>query len=75
MEYAALAQLQPNVDGVIFQYGDYHSTFLPQVWEQLADVGLFMGHLKNKAGLPQDFWHDEVKLFRYSVTKFKEQDF
>ncbi len=73
-EQEALAQLQPNVDGVVFEFGRYRSTFLPQVWEQLADVKLFMAHLKNKAGLPQEFWDEEVKLYRYSVKKWKERE-
>ena len=35
-EADALAQLRPHVDGIIFEYGRYRSTFLPQVWENLA---------------------------------------
>lgn len=73
-ERDALAQLQPGVDGIIFEYGRHRSTFLPQVWEQLPDTKKFMAHLKHKAGLYQDFWNDEVKLYRYTVTKFKEKD-
>lgn len=30
-EQDALAQLQPNIDGVVFEYGCHRSTFLPQV--------------------------------------------
>lgn len=71
-EADALAQLRPNVDGVIFQYGRYRSTFLPQVWEQLPQPREFMAHLKHKAGLPADFWSPEVKLSRYTVEKWKE---
>lgn len=73
-EHHALAQLQPGVDGVIFEFGRYRSTFLPQVWEQLPDAATFMAHLKHKAGLYPDFWDKEVKLYRYAVTKFKEKD-
>lgn len=71
----ALAQLRPGIDGIIFQYGHYRSTFLPQVWEQLPQPREFMAHLKRKAGLPHTFWADEVKLSRYSVTKWSEADF
>lgn len=71
-EADALAQLRPNVDGVIFQYGRYRSTFLPQVWEQLPQPQQFIAHLKQKAGLPADFWSPEVKLSRYTVEKWKE---
>jgi AmmeMemoRadiSam system protein A/AmmeMemoRadiSam system protein B len=71
-EADALRQLRPNVDGVIFIAGQYRSTFLPQVWEQLPEPRLFMAHLKQKAGLPADWWSSEVELQRYEVQKWKE---
>ncbi|OGT20046.1 MAG: AMMECR1 domain-containing protein [Gallionellales bacterium RIFOXYB12_FULL_54_9] len=73
-EADALSQLRPGSDGVIFQYGSYYSTFLPQVWEQLPSPGEFMAHLKRKAGLPEDFWADGIRLSRYTVTKFIEDN-
>lgn len=74
-EQEALAQLQPGIDGVVFEFDKYRSTFLPQVWEQLPDAREFMAHLKQKAGLAPDFWADQVRLYRYSVNKWKERDF
>lgn len=71
-ETEALAQLEPHTDGVIFECDRLRSTFLPQVWEQLPEPELFMAHLKQKAGLPADFWSDEVRLYRYTVEKFSE---
>jgi len=68
----ALAQLRPGVDGVVFEYEHYRSTFLPQVWEQLPTPEAFITQLKRKAGLPGDFWADEVRLSRYTVEKWKE---
>ncbi|HWR87194.1 MAG TPA: AmmeMemoRadiSam system protein A [Acidiferrobacterales bacterium] len=73
-EADALAQLRPNVDGIIFEYGRYRSTFLPQVWEQLPLPRQFMAHLRRKAGLPEDFWAEGVKLSRYTVTKWSESE-
>ena len=73
-EQQALAQLRPNIDGVIFEYGSKRSTFLPQVWEQLPDPKTFMGHLKQKAGLEANFWAASVKLSRYTVSKWKEPE-
>ncbi len=73
-EAHALAQLQPGMDGVVFEYAHYRSTFLPQVWEQLPNAAEFMAHLKHKAGLPSDFWAAGVRLQRYSVSKFKESE-
>jgi AmmeMemoRadiSam system protein A len=69
----ALAQLRPDIDGVIFQYGYHRSTFLPQVWENFRDPRVFLGHLKYKAGLPPDFWDPTVKLSRYTVSKWREE--
>jgi AmmeMemoRadiSam system protein B/AmmeMemoRadiSam system protein A len=71
-EADALRQLRPNVDGVIFIAGQRRSTFLPQVWEQLPQPRQFMAHLKQKAGLPADYWSSEVQLQRYEVQKWKE---
>ncbi len=73
-EAAALAQLRPGIDGVIFQYGHHRSTFLPQVWAQLPDRTEFLTQLKYKAGLPPDFWSSEAKLSRYTVSKWCETD-
>ena len=72
-EAAARAVLRPHVDGVVFEYGHHRSTFLPQVWEQLPDPDEFLAYLKRKAGLPMDFWAEQVRLSRYTVTKWKEQ--
>lgn len=73
-EDEAFALLRPGVDGVVFEYGARRSTFLPQVWDQLPDPAVFMSHLKRKAGLPTDFWDSEVRLQRYTVTKWKESE-
>jgi AmmeMemoRadiSam system protein A len=73
-EAEALAQLRPGIDGVLFEFGARRSTFLPQVWEQLPDVEEFMAQLKRKAGLPADFWAEEVRLQRYTVAKWKESE-
>jgi AmmeMemoRadiSam system protein B/AmmeMemoRadiSam system protein A len=72
-EAAALAALRPHVDGIVFEYGHYRSTFLPQVWEQLPEPVEFLAHLKRKAGLPVDFWAQQVRLSRYTVSKWKER--
>lgn len=73
-ETDALAQLRPGIDGVVFEYGRHRSTFLPQVWESLAQPSLFLAMLKRKAGLPDDFWAEDVKLSCYTVSKWREAD-
>jgi len=72
-EADALAQLRPEMDGIVFEYGPYRSTFLPQVWENLAQPREFLAMLRRKAGLPDDFWAEGVKLSRYTVTKWSEE--
>jgi AmmeMemoRadiSam system protein A len=71
-EASALAQLKPHVHGVIFEYGHHRSTYLPQVWDNFADPAMFMATLKQKAGLPPNFWEPGVKLHTYTVAKFSE---
>lgn len=74
-EADALRRLRPGVDGVIFEYGPYRSTFLPQVWEQLPEPVEFIAHLKQKAGLPAGFWGDGIRLSTYQAEKFHEEGF
>ena len=71
-EADAVSQLRPHVDGIILTAGQQRGTFLPQVWEQLPEPRMFMAHLKQKAGLPADWWSSEVQLQRYEVQKWKE---
>jgi hypothetical protein len=70
-EEAALALLRPGVDGIYLEFGELRATFLPQVWENLADPLDFLCELRRKAGLPTRFWHERIKLSRYTVEKYK----
>jgi hypothetical protein len=70
-EAHALRSIEPGVHGVIFEWRGHRATFLPQVWEQLPEPVEFMSALKRKAGLKPDFWHADVRLSRYRVTKFE----
>ncbi|MDD5276191.1 MAG: AmmeMemoRadiSam system protein A [Methylovulum sp.] len=64
-EQDLLTQLQPGVDGLILEEGQQHGTFLPSVWEALPEPEQFLRHLKQKAGLPADYWSDTLKVYRY----------
>ena len=66
-------RLRPGIDGVIFRAGNHRATFLPQVWEQLPTPEKFLAQLKQKAGLPADFWSPEVDIQCYQVQKWKAQ--
>jgi AmmeMemoRadiSam system protein A len=65
-----IQKLRPGVDGLILEEGINKGTFLPSVWESLTDPRDFLSHLKLKAGLPQDFWSDQIKIKRYTVEEF-----
>jgi AmmeMemoRadiSam system protein A len=62
-----IEQLQPGVDGLILTRGFQRGTFLPSVWESLPDARQFLQQLKRKAGLPVDFWSDDIQIERYST--------
>jgi uncharacterized protein len=66
------SRLVPGIDGVTIAYRSRRATFLPQVWEALPDCRAFLAELRAKAGLPADFWHPELAVSRYRVTKFTE---
>ncbi|MFI3218892.1 MAG: AMMECR1 domain-containing protein, partial [Methylococcales bacterium] len=66
-EQDLVSQIQPNIDGLILQEGHLRGTFLPSVWEQLPDPKQFLQHLKQKAGLPPDYWSNTVKIYRYTT--------
>lgn len=71
-ERDALARLRPGIDGLVLRYGARRATFLPQVWESLPDPIQFLAQLKRKAGLPENFWDEQLTLARYGVRKWKE---
>ncbi len=65
-----LQQLRPGEDGLVLEEGRRRGTFLPSVWEQLPTNELFLRHLKQKAGLPPDYWSDTLKVSRYTTESF-----
>lgn len=65
-----LAQLRPGVDGLILKDKGHRGTFLPAVWEQLPNPSDFLAHLKRKAGLPMDYWSDDLEVLRYTTESF-----
>jgi AmmeMemoRadiSam system protein A len=74
-EERVLAALRPGVDGVIVRHGAQRATFLPQVWDSIADPRAFLAALKKKAGLPEGFWSPRLNVSRYTVTKWAEPEF
>ncbi len=73
-EVEALRNIRPHVDGLLLQSGRHRGIFLPQVWSSAPDARDFLGLLKLKAGLPPDFWSDEIRLYRFQVAKCSEPE-
>ena len=64
--------LEPRVDGLILDDKGRRATFLPSVWESLEDKREFVHHLKQKAGLPADYWSSTLRAYRYRTESFSE---
>ena len=71
-ELDLLGQIAAGEDGLIIEADGRRGTFLPQVWEDLADKRTFLAHLLRKAGLPTDTRLTRCKVSRYRVAKWKE---
>jgi len=74
-EQDLLKQLQPGEDGLILSEGTHRGTFLPTVWESLPQPEQLLFHLKNKAGLPGDYWSDNMKVQRYHTESFEDESY
>jgi AmmeMemoRadiSam system protein A len=73
-EAQLLTLLRPGVDGLLLEFGRSRGTFLPQVWEQLPEPSAFLAHLKRKASLSSDFWAADLRVSRYTVSKWRESE-
>lgn len=69
-EQDLIKQLRPFIDGLILQEGYSRGTFLPSVWQSLPQAEQFLRQLKQKAGLPPDYWSDTIKVSRYETEMF-----
>lgn len=70
-----LDRLRPNRDGVILRLGHQSATFLPQVWEKMADKATFLSQLARKAGCASDAWREPgTTVETYEVEAFEEAE-
>ncbi len=69
-EAELLQQLVPFEDGLILEDHGRRGTFLPTVWESLPRPEQFLAQLKQKAGLPADYWSDSLRVWRYRTQSF-----
>jgi MEMO1 family protein len=67
-----LALIRAGEDGLILEADGRRATFLPQVWESIADTRQFLDELMRKAGIPASTRLGRCKVARYRVVKWKE---
>ncbi len=72
-EQDLLNQLRPGIDGLILEERGRRGTFLPSVWESLPQPAEFLRQLKLKAGLPVDYWSDDIRVWRYTTESFGDE--
>jgi len=66
-EQELLLALEPGRDGLVLAWQGMRATFLPKVWDQIADAREFVRRLKQKAGWPADFWTADIEVWRYET--------
>lgn len=71
-EKELVASLRPGVDGLTLAEGGKRGTLLPQVWKSNPSALEFVRTVKRKAGLPEDYWSDTVRAWRYGAESFEE---
>jgi AmmeMemoRadiSam system protein B/AmmeMemoRadiSam system protein A len=68
-----LVLIRAGEDGLILEAAGRRATFLPQVWESIADTRQFLDELMRKAGVPAGTRLARCKLSRYRVIKWKAE--
>lgn len=65
-----IAQIRPDIDGLILDSAGRRGLFLPSVWRSLPDPVQFVRHLKGKAGFPPDYWAEDLTVWRFTAEYF-----
>ena len=68
-----LNNIVPYKDGIIIQDGNYSAVYLPSVWVQLPDKKEFLKSLKQKAGLPAEYFSKTFKAYRFHTVYIDEK--
>ena len=65
-----LSKIYPH--GIIIAFRDKRAVYLPVVWEQLPDREVFLNSLKEKAGLPPNFFSKTIEAYQFDATTLSE---
>ncbi|MGH3662232.1 MAG: AmmeMemoRadiSam system protein A [Micromonosporaceae bacterium] len=63
-------ELRPGLDGLVLTDGARRATFLPAVWQRLADPAEFITALLAKGGWPAAGWPENLRAHRYAAYEF-----
>ena len=69
-----LTKITPYSDGLILKERSNRALFLPQIWETFSSPKEFLIHLKQRAGLPADYWSSTIKIYRFNVIDLNSGD-
>jgi AmmeMemoRadiSam system protein B/AmmeMemoRadiSam system protein A len=68
-----LSKLKPLEHGVILQRGEYQSTYLPSVWNQIPEKQDFLSNLCIKGNMEAECWKDmKTEVYVYTAEDFSE---
>jgi len=61
-----LSKIYPH--GIILSERDRRAVYLPIVWEQLPEKDIFLNSLKEKAGLPPNYFSRSLEAYKFDTT-------
>lgn len=65
-----LSKIYPH--GLIIDDLGRRAVYLPEVWEQLPDKQAFLNTLKEKAGLPSDYFSKTLEAYKFDAIKLSD---
>lgn len=65
-----LSKIHPH--GIIIVERDKRAVYLPVVWEQLPDKEIFLNSLKEKAGLPPNYFSRTIEAYKFDAIEIGE---
>ena len=65
-----LSKIYPH--GVIIAERDKRAVYLPVVWEQLPEKDVFLNSLKEKAGLPPNYFSRTLEAYKFDALSIEE---
>lgn len=66
-----LSKIYPH--GIILIERDRRAVYLPVVWEQLPDREIFLNSLKEKAGLPPDYFSRTLEVYKFNAAYITDE--